>query len=71
MEKTFELSSSMSFLVIDDNEGYRISVSSSLRNLGFWDIQIASTSMQALKILRATPVDLIICERSMPVVDGA
>lgn len=71
MEKRFELSSSMSFLIIDENESYRIAISTILRKLGFREIQMAYSSMQALKIVKTSIVDLIICERSMPVIDGA
>ena len=69
--KTFELSSSMNFLVIDDNESYRVAIGAILKKLGFHEIQMANSSMTALKILRESIIDLVICERNMPEIDGA
>jgi len=70
MQKNFELASSMSFLIIDENESYRTLVYSSLKKLGFRNMHMASASSPAIKSLKTRPVDLIICEMNMPGLDG-
>ena len=59
-------------LIIDDSSVMRKIVERSLRQAGLQmsDVQEASNGAEALAILAKSPVDLILCDINMPVMDG-
>lgn len=56
-------------LVVDDDEFVRLAVSSVIERLGH-EVLVAESGVQALEILAAEPIDLIISDVSMPKMDG-
>ena len=59
-------------LIIDDSSVMRKIVERSLRQAGVDLIQVleAGNGAEALTVLQANPVDLILCDINMPVMDG-
>src|SRR5437764_9035503 len=58
-----------SLLVVDDNELNRDMLTRRLERLGY-DVSSAENGMEALKLLRAGPFDLLLLDIIMPVMDG-
>ncbi len=56
-------------IVIDDEPGIRTMIQFELSAKEF-DVVIASSGMEALKVLEKEPVDLVITDMRMPVMDG-
>lgn len=56
-------------LVVDDDENNRILLDSMLSNVGF-KITEATNGMECLEVLHTTPVDLVLLDLAMPVMDG-
>ncbi len=71
MKNLFEISSTMGFLVVDESESYRNLIRAGLGKLGFKNIRITSNTLHALQVLKSVPIDLVICERNMPILDGS
>jgi DNA-binding NtrC family response regulator len=59
----------MCVLVVDDNESIRDMLGSALSLVGFKVVK-AVNGMQAYEIFLSTPVDLVITDVQMPVMDG-
>lgn len=59
-------------LIVDDSSVMRKIVERSLRQAGLQmtDVQEASNGAEALAILAKSPVELILCDINMPVMDG-
>ena len=58
------------FLVVDDFEAMRKTVKNNLASMGFEKVTMASNGSEAIKYLKANPVDCIISDWNMPVVTG-
>lgn len=58
------------FLVVDDMEVMRQVTSSQLRSLGIEHVETASNGAEALRLLLDHSFDMVLCDRSMPVMDG-
>jgi CheY-like chemotaxis protein len=56
-------------VIADDDEANRMLVSSLLESLGFI-VKRACNGLEALQLCRASPVDLVVTDLVMPVVDG-
>ena len=56
-------------LVVDDDDNNRILLDSMLGNVGF-KITEATNGMECLEVLHTTPVDLVLLDLAMPVMDG-
>jgi two-component system, sensor histidine kinase and response regulator len=59
----------MTILVVDDEPEYRLVLRSVLTAEGY-SVVLAENGEEGLKRLRETPVDLVICDIYMPVMDG-
>ena len=62
--------SALTFLVVDDFESMRKVTSNQLVSLGHSQIFTAKDGVQALKVLRAEAIDVVISDWNMPVMDG-
>lgn len=60
----------LSFLVVDDLELMRAVTVNQLRALGCEKIKVAQNGATALKILRASKIDVVLCDWNMPVMSG-
>jgi len=58
------------FLVVDDFDAMRTTIKNNLISMGFEQVSIASNGSEALKILEAKPIDCIISDWNMPVLNG-
>lgn len=56
-------------LVVDDDENNLILLDSMLGNIGF-KITEAANGMECLEVLHTTPIDLVLLDLAMPVMDG-
>ena len=56
-------------LVVDDEELYRRAIERVLRRVGF-DVLMARDSVEALQLIAAQPVDLVLCDIQMPGING-
>ena len=56
-------------LIVDDVAGNLLITSAYLTNAGF-DVKSADSARGALDVLRATPVDVLVCDLRMPDMDG-
>ncbi len=61
---------SKTILVVDDSSTTRSLISSQLSEIGDYEIQEAATGFEALKMLPAGKVDLIITDINMPDING-
>jgi len=61
---------SKTILVVDDSSTTRSLISSQLSECGDYEIQEAATGFEALKMLPAGKVDLIITDINMPDING-
>jgi CheY-like chemotaxis protein len=60
----------LSVLLVDDCAYMRMIISAVLRGIGFTRIIEAADGAQALEELRLQPIDMLICDYAMPVIDG-
>jgi two-component system sensor histidine kinase/response regulator len=60
----------LTFLIVDDVVAMRNAVNALLRSLGYINILAAKDGAEALRILKSQPVDVIISDWEMPVMDG-
>jgi len=58
------------FLVVDDFDAMRTTIKNNLIAMGFEQISLASNGSEAIKILEAKPIDCIISDWNMPVLNG-
>ena len=56
-------------LVVDDEELYRRAIERILRRVGY-DVLMAPDAVEALQLISATPVDLVLCDIQMPGING-
>jgi two-component system sensor histidine kinase/response regulator len=64
------LNANSRFLVVDDFETMRQITAKQLRSLGAQHIVMAKDGVEALKVLRSQPVDIILSDWNMPVMNG-
>ncbi len=57
-------------LVVDDFPAMRKLMRNALRELGLTNVREATNGEEALKIVDAEPIDLILCDWNMPVMSG-
>ena len=57
-------------LIVDDDEAIREVVQSSLELVAGWEVQVASSGLQALDLAAAGPPDAILLDVMMPAMDG-
>lgn len=57
-------------LVVDDNEDNRFTLSARLLREGYTDVVTAENGRQALELMRADPVDLVLLDIMMPEMNG-
>lgn len=57
-------------LVVDDQESMRLLVKSMLAQQGFLDVLLATDGQDALSVLKKEPIDLVLLDGEMPVLDG-
>ncbi|MCC6919340.1 MAG: response regulator [Alphaproteobacteria bacterium] len=57
-------------LIVDDQESMRLLVKSLLAQLGFLDVALATDGKDALAVLKREPIDLVLLDGEMPVLDG-
>ena len=57
-------------LVVDDNEDNRYTLTQRLKRQGYADVVTANDGRQALELLRARPVDLVLLDIMMPELNG-
>ena len=57
-------------LVVDDNEDNRYTLTRRLSREGFSNIATATNGREALELLRAKPIDLVLLDIMMPEMDG-
>ncbi len=57
-------------LVVDDFPAIRKLMRNALRELGLTNVREATNGEEALKIVDAEPIDLILCDWNMPVMSG-
>lgn len=62
--------SRIQFLVVEDNEFCRAIVRDVLKALGARFIRYADNGAEALEVLRETPIDIVLLDWAMPVMDG-
>ena len=60
----------MTLLVVDDERNLRESLSEALRGAGY-EVLTAANGKEAYGIIQASPLDLLLCDWRMPVMDGA
>ncbi|APJ02869.1 tetratricopeptide repeat protein [Silvanigrella aquatica] len=70
MSNILELSTDLSFLIIDESESFRDIMSSGIRSLGFKNVNQASSAIVALQLLKSKPIQFVICELEMPDFNG-
>lgn len=57
-------------LVIDDEELLQEVIQASLEDVGGWEVLLASSGMEGISIALSEPLDGILLDVSMPVMDG-
>lgn len=60
----------LSILIVDANPQTQLALVENLTLLGIGRITTANNGQEALSVLQSAEVDLVICERHMPVMDG-
>jgi two-component system, chemotaxis family, chemotaxis protein CheY len=60
----------MTVLVVDDNHHMRTIIRELLRSIGVTDIKEAADPVDAFELLKSVPVDLLLADLSMPIIDG-
>ena len=57
-------------LIVDDDASMRTLIRRMLSRLGIANLAEADSGAQALQLLAATPIDLVICDWNMPAMSG-
>jgi adenylate cyclase len=57
-------------LVVDDNEDNRYTLTRQLERLGYTNVATATNGREALEVLQANPIDLVLLDIMMPDMDG-
>jgi two-component system, chemotaxis family, chemotaxis protein CheY len=57
-------------LIVDDNAHMRVIIKELLRAAGVQEIKEASDPIEAFEFLKTVPVDLLLADLSMPIIDG-
>lgn len=57
-------------LIIDDNMHMRSIIKELLRAVGIQDIKEAADPVEAFELIRTVPIDLVLVDFSMPIIDG-
>nr|BFD33250.1 hypothetical protein GTC16762_28680 [Pigmentibacter ruber] len=70
MTLVLELPEDLSFLVVDESEAIRTTVSAGLKALGFRYVTQATSSLSACEILKNRKIDFVICELEMSFLNG-
>jgi len=70
MRERAEKGRGRTILVVDDSSTTRALISSHLADGGDWEILEAATGFEALKVLPARSVDLVITDINMPDING-
>lgn len=60
----------LQFLIVEDHQFQRQMLEQALRLLGAEKIVAAGNGAEAMRVLRATPVDVVVTDLMMPDVDG-
>lgn|SRR5690554_1304949 len=60
----------MKFLVVDDSPTMRRIVCNALREIGYSDYEEAGDGEAALEVMQSKPVDFVITDWNMPVMNG-
>jgi len=60
----------LTFLIVDDVVSMRNAINSLLRSLGYRHIFAAKDGAEALQILRSRPINVVVSDWEMPVMDG-
>lgn len=60
----------LQFLIVEDHQFQRRMLEQALRLLGAEKIVAAGNGAEAMRVLRATPVDVVVTDLMMPDVDG-
>ena len=63
-------SKEMTILIVDDHQTMRRTIADILRNVGFRGFIFAENGQEAVAIIQQQPVDMVILDWSMPVMDG-
>ncbi len=62
----------MSILAVDDMKSMRLTIRKMLRHLNIGkDLKVAENGREGLSVLQSAPVDLVIVDWRMPVVNGS
>jgi len=71
-ENEYRITNSIRALIVDDSSVMRKIVERSLRQAGIDLTQVlgAGNGTEALDVLKKSPVDLVLCDINMPVMDG-
>ena len=60
----------ISVLVIDDNHHMRSLIKELLKAIGITDVREASEPIEALELMKTVPIDILLVDFSMPMIDG-
>jgi hypothetical protein len=60
----------LTFLIVDDVVAMRNAINALLRSLGYINILAAKDGVEALRILKSQPIDVVLSDWEMPVMDG-
>ncbi len=60
----------LSILLVDDNQHMRALIREILRSTGMTDIHEAPDAVTAFELIRNTPIDILVVDYSMPLIDG-
>ena len=58
------------FLIVDDVVSMRNAINALLRSLGYLNVLAAKDGSEALRILRSQPINIVLCDWEMPIMDG-
>lgn len=57
-------------LIIDDNHHMRSLIKELLKAIGITDVREASEPIEAMELMKTVPVDILLVDFSMPMIDG-
>jgi two-component system chemotaxis response regulator CheY len=60
----------LSIMIVDDNHHMRSILKELLRAAGIYEVKEASDAVEAFEFMRSVPVDLLLVDLAMPLVDG-
>ncbi len=60
----------MKFLIVDDSPTMRRIICNSLRDIGYTEVQEADDGQEALERLSVAPIDFVITDWNMPIMNG-